>query len=106
YRGRGVTTLCTKVTVLIGRALGVQTIVTFGTLRHPVAQSLIEHSGFRLVGIFPGSDRVQVTPGVMKHTFEAMYAISLVPQEQTHRPALASLSPRMSAVARFVLGEP
>jgi hypothetical protein len=42
----------------------------------------------------------------MKPTLEAMYAISLVPEEQTHRPALASLSPRMSAVARFVLGDP
>ena len=92
--------------VLLGRALGVDTIVTAATLRHPVSQSIAEHSGFRLVGIFPGSDRVQVAPGVMKHTFEAMYAISLVPEEQTHRPPSASLSPRMAAVARFILGEP
>jgi hypothetical protein len=35
-----------------------------------------------------------------------MYAISLVPEEQTHRPASASLSERMAAVAGFILGEP
>jgi hypothetical protein len=42
----------------------------------------------------------------MKHTFEALYAISLVPEEQTHRPASASMSRRMAAVATFILGEP
>jgi GNAT superfamily N-acetyltransferase len=105
YRGRGLSSVC-KLMVLLGRALGVNTIVAPVTLRHPFAQTLVEHSGFRLVGIFPGSDRVQVSPGVMKPTLEAMYAISLLPEERTHRPAFASLSPRMAAVARFVLGEP
>jgi GNAT superfamily N-acetyltransferase len=104
YRGRGLSSLC-KLMVLLGRTLGVDMIVTSATLRHPVSQSIAERSGFRLVGIFPGSDRVQVAPGVMKHTFEAMYALSLVPEEQTHRPASASLSPRMAAVSRFILGE-
>jgi GNAT superfamily N-acetyltransferase len=105
YRGRGLSSLC-KLMVLLGRALGVNTVATAATLRHPFSQLIAERSGFRLAGIFPGSDRAQVAPGVMKHTFEALYAISLVPEDQTHRPASASLSSRMAPVARFILGEP
>ena len=47
-----------------------------------------------------------VAPGIVQHAFEAVYAISLVPDEQTHWPAPTSLSPRMAAVARFILAEP
>jgi len=102
YRGRGFSSLC-NLMVLLGRSLGVETIVATATLRHPVGQLTAERSGFRLVGVFPGSDRVQVAPGVMKLTFEAMYAISLVPEGQTHPPVFASLSPRTAEVARFIL---
>jgi GNAT superfamily N-acetyltransferase len=114
YRGRGraittlgaLTVLLGHTTVLIGRTIGVDMIITWVTLRHSFAQLASERCGLHLVGIVPASDRVQVAPGVVKPTFEAMYALSLVPDEQTYWPAPASLSPRMAAVARFILGEP
>src|SRR5262249_3201369 len=105
-RGRGLSTMLVALMVLFGRTISVDMIVAWATLRHSFAQLLAERCGFHLVGIVPASDRVQVTPGVVKHTFEAVYALSLVPDEQKHRPAAASLSPRMAAVARFILGEP
>jgi GNAT superfamily N-acetyltransferase len=106
YRGLGLSTVLLSLQVLLGRTISVDMIVCWATLRHPVGQRACERCGFRLVGIVPASDRVQVAPGVVKHTFEAVYAISLVPDEQTSRPASAALSPRMAAVARFILGEP
>src|SRR5262249_8600886 len=105
-RGRGLSTMLVVLMVLLGRTISVDMVVAWATLRHPFAQLLAERCGFRLIGIAPASDRVQVTPGVVKHTFEAVYAISLVPEEQTHRPASAALAPRMDALARFILGEP
>jgi GNAT superfamily N-acetyltransferase len=114
YRGRGraiptlgaLTVLLGHTTVLIGRTIGVDMIITWVTLRHPFAQLAAERCGLHLVGIVPASDRVQVAPGVVQPAFEAMYALSLVPDEQTYWPAPASLSPHMAAVARFILGEP
>ena len=105
-RGRGLSTMLVALMVLLGRTISVDMIVAWATLRHSFAQLMAERCGFRLIGIVPASDRVQIRPGVVKHTFEAVYAISLVPDEQTHRPASASLSPHMAAVARFILGEP
>jgi hypothetical protein len=106
YRGLGLSTVLLSLQVLLGRTLSVDMIVCWATLRHPIGQRACERCGFRLVCIVPASDRVQVAPGVVQHAFEAVYAISLVPDEQTHRPASVSLSPRMAAVARFILGEP
>ena len=79
-------------------------IVAWVTLRHRFPQHVAERAGYRLVGIVPGSDRVQLAPGVVKHVCEAVYAISLVTEERTFRPPSASLSPRMAALARFILG--
>jgi hypothetical protein len=106
YRGLGLSPVLISLSVLLGRTISVDMIVGWATLRHPFAQRAFERCSFRLIGIVLASDRVQVAPGVMKHTFEAVYAISLVPDEQTYRPPSASLSPRMDALARFILGEP
>jgi GNAT superfamily N-acetyltransferase len=105
-RGSGLAAVMATLLVLVGRAIGADMIITWATLRHRLAQRMGERCGFRLVGIVPASDREQISPGVVKHVFEAVYAISLVPDAQTHRPPSASLSPRMASVASFILGEP
>jgi GNAT superfamily N-acetyltransferase len=105
FRGLGLMTVIVPLFVPLGRSIGADMIIAWGTLRHRLAQRTAERSGYRLVGVVPGSDRVQLAPGVMKHVFEAVYAISLVPDEQTFGPPFTSMSPRIASVARFILGE-
>jgi hypothetical protein len=72
------------------------------TLVHPIAQQACEEQGLSLHGIFPASERLNVAPGVIKHAYEAFYAASLVPQEQTLWPPFSEMPERVAALARFV----
>lgn len=64
------------------------------TLHHPVVQRMYEAEAFTLIGFTPGFDRDEVSPGVIKRVFEAVYAKVLVPDEQLLWPNLDNLTPR------------
>lgn len=91
--------------VLIARAIEIETVVGWASMRHPYAQKACEKHGFRLIGIVPASERISVAPGVTKYTFEAAYAISLVPPSLAWCPPRSAMLPRVAALARFVLGD-
>ena len=106
YLGHGLLTHTVHASVLMGWALGVETLLAWSALHHPVAQRAAERMGFRLSGIIPASEQYTVAPGVLKYAAEGLYAVSFVPPAQTYRPAFDTMLPEVAALARFVLGEP
>lgn len=106
HRGLGLGLSLLPFKVLLGRAIGIETVVAMSTLRDPYRQMAAERSGFRLVGILPAAGLQAVDGGGVKHTFEALYALSLVPPEQSYRPPAAEMDPGVAVLADFVLGGP
>ena len=84
--------------VSIGRVMGAAFLYALATLKHPYAQRALEHAGFQLLGFFPGRDREEVAPGVVKRVYQAVYAKLLVPEDQVHWPDPKNMTPRARAV--------
>ncbi|HEX8114285.1 MAG TPA: GNAT family N-acetyltransferase, partial [Kofleriaceae bacterium] len=106
HRGAGLARILLHTAVLAARAVGVEIISAFTTLCHPYGQRLCEGAGFRLIGILPAANRHTVSPGVVKHAFEAVYSISLLSPEQSYTPSREAMPPRVAALADFVYGLP
>lgn len=104
HRGLGLGFSLLPFKVLLGRAIGIETVVVMATLQDPYRQMAAERSGFRLVGILPAAGLRAVDGNSVKHSFEALYALSLVPPEQSYIPPSAEMAPDLAALADFVLG--
>ncbi|MCX4240046.1 GNAT family N-acetyltransferase [Paraliomyxa miuraensis] len=89
---------------LVGPLLDVETLLCWVDLRERSGQLACERSGLRLLGFYPASDRITVAPGVVRHGFHAIYGASQVSPERSHVPARSAMSPRVAALADFVLG--
>jgi hypothetical protein len=81
-------------TEALGRAMGAAFIYAMATLKIPQAQRVLESARYRLLGFLPGYDREEVSPGVVKRVYEAVYAKLLVPEDAVLRPDPRNLTPR------------
>jgi len=78
----------------LGRAMGAAFIYAFATLKHPYAQQALERAGYRLLGFFPGRDREEIAPGIVKRVYQAVYAKLLVDADKVHWPEARNMTPR------------
>lgn len=98
HRGTKVSVHALGGTESLGRAMGAAFIYALVTLKNPYAQQALEHAGYRLLGFFPGRDREEVSPGVVKRVYQAVYAKLLAHPDQVHWPDPKNLTPRSRAV--------
>jgi hypothetical protein len=98
HRGAKLATLAMQGTENLGRAMGAAFLYALATLKIPHAQRALEGAGYRLLGFFPGYDREEVAPGVVKRVYQAVYAKLLVPEDEVLRPDARNLTPRARAL--------
>lgn len=94
HRGARLAAAAMNGTENLGRAMGAAFIYAMATLKIPQAQRALESAGYRLLGFLPGYDREEVSPGVVKRVYEAVYAKLLVPEDEVLRPDPRNLTPR------------
>jgi hypothetical protein len=68
-------------------------------------QQALERAGYRLLGFFPGFDREEVEPGVVKRVYQAVYAKLLVAEDKVHRPAPANMTPRTRRIFELLFSD-
>ena len=105
HRGAGLAVLAMQGTEHIGRTMGAAFMYTLATLQHPYAQRALESAGYRLLGFFPGYDRVEVAPGIVKRVYQAVYAKLLVAEDEVHWPDPKSMSPRARALFELLFAD-
>ena len=98
HRGAKLATLAMKGTENLGRAMGAAFLYAMATLKIPHAQRALEAAGYRLLGFFPGYDREEVAPGVIKRVYQAVYTKLLVSEDEVLRPYPSNLTPRARAL--------
>lgn len=89
----------------IGRAMGAAFMYALATLSNPYAQQALERAGYRLLGFFPGRDREEVSAGVVKRVYQAVYAKLLVPADQVHWPDPKNMTPRARTVFQLLFSD-
>jgi hypothetical protein len=92
-------------TEAIGRTMGAAFMYALATLRIPQAQRALESAGYRLLGFFPGYDREEVSPGVIKRVYQAVYAKLLVPDSEILMPDPQKMTPRASALFALLFAD-
>jgi len=102
HRGATISRHTMAGTEALGRAMGAAFMYTMVTLRDPYAQRMLESAGYRLLGFFPGRDREEVSPGVVKRVYQGVYAKLLVPADRVHWPEDRNLSPRARALFQMM----
>lgn len=105
HRGAGVAAMAMSGTENLGRSMGAAFMYSLVTLKHPFAQQVCERAGYQLLGMFPGYDREEVAPGVVKRVYQAVYAKLLVPEDEVHWPDLKNLTPRAAALYQLLFSK-
>ena len=105
HRGAGLSILAMQGSEQIGRCMGAAFMYALATLQHPYAQRALEHAGYRLLGFFPGYDRVEVSPGIVKRVYQAVYAKLLVAEDEVHWPDAKNMSPRARALFELLFAD-
>ena len=105
HRGAGLSVLAMQGTEHIGRTMGAAFMYALATLQHPYAQRALESAGYRLLGFFPGYDRVEVAPGIVKRVYQAVYAKLLVAEDEVHWPDPKNMSPRARALFELLFAD-
>jgi hypothetical protein len=95
HRGTGLAVLTMDVGEKMGRTMGAGYIYGLATMKMPQMQRALEHAGYQLIGFIPGADRDEVSPGVVKRIFEAVYAMQLAPAEEFSRPEDKNMTPNV-----------
>jgi len=94
HRGTRVSVAALAGSEAIGRVMGAAFIYAFAPLSTPYVQQGLERAGYRLLGFFPGRDREEVSPGVVKRVYQAVYAKLLAAEAQVHWPDPGKMTPR------------
>lgn len=105
HRGASLAEYVVKASEIIGRSMGAAFLYTMATLKIPHAQRALESAGFRLLGFFPGYDREEVSPGVVKRVYQAVYAKLLVPADEVLLPDPKNMTPKTSALFELLFGD-
>ena len=82
----------------MGRSMGAQFLYGMATLKTPYAQRALERASYLLLGFFPGYDREEVAPGMVKRVYQAVYGKLLVPDDEVHYPDPKNLTPKARAL--------
>jgi hypothetical protein len=85
--------------------MGAAFMYTMATLKIPYMQRALEKAGYRILGFFPGYDREEVAPGVVKRVYEAVYAKLLVPENEVLRPDPKNLTPNSKVLFELLFAE-
>ena len=105
HRGAGLSVLAMQGTEHLGRTMGAAFMYALATLQHPYAQRALERAGYRLLGFFPGYDRVEVSPGIVKRVYQAVYAKLLVAEDEVHWPDPKNMSPHARALFELLFAD-
>ena len=105
HRGAGLSHYALGGAENIGRSMGAAFMYALATLSHPYAQRALESAGYRLLGFFPGYDREEVAPGVVKRVYQAVYGKLLVPRDKVHWPEPENLTPRAKALYQLLFSD-
>ena len=89
----------------VGRVMGAEFMYVLTTLKHVYAQQALERAGYRLLGFFPGFDREEVEPGVVKRVYQGVYAKLLVSEDHVHRPAARNMTPRTRQIFELLFAD-
>lgn len=89
----------------VGRAMGAEFMYVLTTLKHLYAQQALERAGYRLLGFFPGFDREEVEPGVVKRVYQAVYAKLLVSADCIHLPEVRNMTPRTRQIFELLFAD-
>ena len=105
HRGAGLSVHTLAGAENLGRAMGAAFIYGLATLQHTYAQRALEHAGYRLLGFFPGYNREEVAPGVVKRVYESVYAKLLVPDDEVHWPDAKNMTPTARALYELLFSD-
>ncbi len=105
HRGAKLSTYLLKGTDQLGRRMGAAFMYAMATLKIPNVQRALETAGYRLLGFFPGYNREEVAPGVVKRVYEAVYAKLLVPEKEVLRPDPKNLTPNSKVLFELLFAE-
>ncbi|MBC7625647.1 MAG: hypothetical protein H7232_19990 [Aeromicrobium sp.] len=98
HRGANLALFMLNGTENIGKVMGAAFMYAMAMLKIPHVQRALENAGYRLVGFFPGYDREEVAPGVVKRVYQAVYAKLLVPADEVLRPDPKNMTPKSRAL--------
>ena len=105
HRGANLGGILLKGTEALGQFMGAAFMYALATLRIPHAQRVLESAGFRLLGFFPGYDREEISPGVVKRVYQAVYAKLLVPESEILFPNPKNMTPTSSALFAMLFAD-
>lgn len=106
HRGANLGGIILKGADAVGQSMGAAFMYGLATLKTPQAQRGLESAGYRLLGFFPGYDREEISPGVVKRVYQAVYAKLLVPESQILRPNPKNMTPTSSALFAMLFADP
>jgi N-acetylglutamate synthase-like GNAT family acetyltransferase len=104
HRGERLANVAVALVEQMGRAIGMDIAYALAQFSIPNMQGILERAGFRIVGIFPASDRMIVEPGITKRVYEAIYVKVLVSDEHIVLPRPESMTPKTKALYDFLFG--
>ncbi len=104
HRGANLGGIILKGSEVLGQSMGAAFMYALATLKTPHAQRAMESAGYRLLGFFPGYDREEISPGVVKRVYQAVYAKLLVPESEILRPDPKNMTPKSSALFAMLFG--
>jgi RimJ/RimL family protein N-acetyltransferase len=105
HRGAGLSVHTLAGADKVGRAMGAAFIYALASLKNPYVQRAFERAGYRLLGFFPGYDREEVAPGVVKRVYQAVYAKLLAPEDEVHWPDPKNMTPRARALYELLFSD-
>ena len=106
HRGANLGGIIPKGPEALGQFMGAAFIYGLATLKTPQAQRALESAGYRLLGFFPGYDREEISPGVVKRVYQAVYAKLLVPESEILFPNPKNMTPTSSALFAMLFADP
>jgi hypothetical protein len=106
HRGANLAGIIMKGAEALGQSLGAAFLYALATLRILQAQRALESAGYRLLGFLPGYDREEVSPGVVKRVYQAVYAKLLVPESEILLPNPKNMTPTSSALFAMLFADP
>lgn len=98
HRGKKLSVFMLNGSESLGRVVGAAFMYALATLKDPYVQQALERAGYQLLGFFPGRDREEVAPGVVKRAYQAVYAKLLVPADQVQWPDPKNMTPQSKAL--------
>jgi len=105
HRGANLIKFVIHAAEFTGRSMGAAFLYVMATLKIPHAQRALEAAGYQLLGFFPGYDREEVSPGVVKRVYQAVYAKLLVPAEEVLFPDPKNMTPKTRALFGLLFGD-